>query len=133
MWEENNVIVVDDDEQRRHDFRVILDFLGEEPVSCSCGEWEALLAKPEARENTRNVKAVIFGQCDHHSLDDRLQQAHEWDRSCPAFVLGDHDIESVEEPDLRHKVIAHIEFPPSYNIFAAGFGVTANTLKKKKM
>lgn len=115
MWEENNVIVVDDDDQRRHDFRVILDFLGEDPISCSCEEWESLLAKPEARENTRNVKAIIFGYCSHHDLEALLEQAHQWDRSCPAFVLGEQDLETVEDIDLRHKVIAHLHFPPSYN------------------
>ena len=56
MWEANNVIVVDDNEQRRHDFTVILDFLGENPTSYSCQQWSGLIAKPEAKENTLSIR-----------------------------------------------------------------------------
>ncbi len=63
MWEENNVIVVDDNQQRRHDAQVILDFLGENPVTYSCQEWTTLVAKPESQENTRQIKTLVFGEC----------------------------------------------------------------------
>jgi sigma-54 specific flagellar transcriptional regulator A len=115
MWEENNVIVVDDDDQRRHDLGVILDFLGEEPVTYCCKTWQELLVKPESKDNTSQVKAIILGGCGHLSLEQQLQLAYDWDRSCPVFSLGEHDVEAVQDFDLRHKVIAQLEFPPSYN------------------
>ena len=117
MWEDNNVIVIDDDQQRRHDARVILDFLGENPVAYSCLDWAALIEKPEAKENTRQIKTLVFGQCANYTLEHRLNEAQQWDRSCPIIVMGEYDIEDVEDVDLRHKVIAQLEFPPSYNKF----------------
>ena len=116
MWEENNVIVIDDDEGRRHDARVILDFLGENPVIYSCKEWTELLNKPEAKSNTRQVPVLIFGKC-RVSLEQRLKEAQHWDSACPIILIEDYDVEGLEDFDLRHKVIAQLEFPPSYNKF----------------
>lgn len=116
MWEENNVIVIDDDENRRHDARVILDFLGENPVVYSCKEWAELLGKPEAKSNTRQVPVLIFGKC-RVSLEQRLKEAQHWDSACPIILIEDYDVDGLEDFDLRHKVIAQLEFPPSYNKF----------------
>lgn len=116
MWEGNNVIVIDDNEQRRRDTRVILDFLGENPVTYSCHEWADISTKPEAKENTRQVKTLVFGD-GSNSLETRLNEAQAWDRSCPIILISAHDLEQVEDIDLRHKVIAQLEFPPSYNKF----------------
>lgn len=116
MWEENNVIVIDDDEQRRHDFSVILDFLGENPISYSCQQWKSIVQKPEAKENTRQIISVIVGNYGSEPLEDFLSTVREWDRACPMIMLGDDDLDSmIEDIDLRHSVIAQLEFPPSYN------------------
>ena len=115
MWEENNVIVVDDNEQRRHDAMVILDFLGENPKSYACREWAAFSKKAEAQENTRQIKAIILGDNSSVALEQRLEQVREWDRSCPVILIGDHEIDSVDDETLRHTAIAQLEFPPSYN------------------
>ncbi|MEE8058011.1 MAG: sigma-54 dependent transcriptional regulator [Pseudomonadales bacterium] len=117
MWEENNVIAIDDNEQRRHDTQVILDFLGENPVTFSCKDWAALCEQPEARNNTRQIKTLVFGEADAASVEDRLNEAQHWDRSCPIILIGEQNTEEVENIDLRHKVIAQLEFPPSYNKF----------------
>lgn len=116
MWEENNVVIIDDNEKRRHDARVILDFLGENPVAYSCQQWSELLTTPEAKENTRQVPVLIFGACSV-TLEQRLQEAQQWDSACPIILIEDVDIEQVEDFELRHKVIAQLEFPPSYNKF----------------
>jgi sigma-54 specific flagellar transcriptional regulator A len=117
MWEENDILVIDDNEQRRHDAQVILDFLGENPVIYCCRQWTEISASKEAQENTRQIKALVFGDSGDFSLEERLQQVQQWDRSCPIILIGEHDIEQVEDIDLRHKVIAQLEFPPSYNKF----------------
>lgn len=116
MWEENNVVIIDDNEKRRHDARVILDFLGENPVAYSCQQWSELLTTPEAKENTRQVPVLIFGACSV-TLEQRLQEAQQWDSACPIILIEDVNIEQVEDFELRHKVIAQLEFPPSYNKF----------------
>ncbi|MBL4826539.1 MAG: sigma-54-dependent Fis family transcriptional regulator [Spongiibacteraceae bacterium] len=117
MWEENNVIVIDDNESRRHETRIILDFLGENPVTYSCQQWSQLSQGSQASKSTRHIRTLIFGDSDSGVLDERLNEAQQWDRSCPITLIGEHDLDSVEEVDLRHKVIAQLEFPPSYNKF----------------
>jgi sigma-54 specific flagellar transcriptional regulator A len=116
MWEENNVVIIDDNVQRRHDAEVILDFLGEHPVIYSCQEWTELLKDASSKQNSRQVPVLIFGSCSL-SLEQRLNEAQEWDSACPIILIEDYDLESVEDFDLRHKVIAQLEFPPSYNKF----------------
>ena len=39
MWREIKVLLVDDDAQRRHDLKVILDFLGEEVIVAGTDQW----------------------------------------------------------------------------------------------
>lgn len=117
MWEDNNVIMIDDQQRRRHDAQVILDFLGENPVTYSCEEWSELIKAPQARGNTRQIKTLIFGDSSTLALDKRLQEAQDWDRSCPIILIGEHDLDSVADIDMRHKTIAQLEFPPSYNKF----------------
>lgn len=114
MWEANNIIVVDDDDQRRHDAMVILDFLGENPVAYSCQQWSELIGRPETAENTRQIEALVFAQS-NNSLEKRLQEAQQWDRACPIILIGNDELAEVGDQDLRHKVIAQIDFPPSYN------------------
>lgn len=116
MWEDNSIIVIDDDVQRRHDAKVILDFLGDNPVTYSASEWAEISADVAAKENARQVKSLVFGQSSA-SLEQRLNEAQQWDKSCPIILIGEHDLEQVDDIDLRHKVIAQLEFPPSYNKF----------------
>ncbi len=143
MWEENNVIVIDDDSQRLHDTAVILDFLGENPRAYSCEEWSKLLALPEASENTRQIKTLIFGPADKSPLDKRLKEAHGWDRSCPIILSGEHDLETVDDDDMRHKVIGHLDYPPSYNklldtlhraqVFREQFDINAGRIQQRDL
>jgi sigma-54 specific flagellar transcriptional regulator A len=115
MWSEKQVALVDDNDQRRHDFGVILDFLGENPRSFDCSQWAGVLLNPDSRQGSRAVGSVLLGACDHRSLTKRLREIHDWDATAPVIVFGDLDPETIDDPDMRRKVIAHLEFPPSYN------------------
>jgi len=116
MWQENHVVFVDDNAQRRHDFGVILDFLGENPARFDCEGWTQLLQGAEARQGTRAISAVILGDCDHRALPKRLREILDWDACVPVILIGDQAaVDSVEDVELRRRVIAHLEFPPSYN------------------
>ncbi len=115
MWEEKQVVVVDDDNQRRHDFGVILEFLGENPSRFDCAQWGATLQAPAAKNGTRAIGAVLLGACDHLPLIKRLREIHDWEPTVPVIVFGDQDPDTVEDPELRRKIIAHLDFPPSYN------------------
>lgn len=115
MWEENNVIIIDDHEQRRYDAALLLDFLGENPISYSVSEWESLSQQDSAKEQTRQIKALFIGDTQAQSLEACLKFSHAWDHSCPVIVFGEQPLDSVSDEDLRHKVIAQFNFPPSYN------------------
>jgi len=115
MWEEKQVVLVDDDSQRCHDFGVILDFLGENPTRFQCERWSDVLQDPAAKQGTRSISAVLLGACDHLPLVKRLREIHDWDGTVPVIVFGDQDPDSIEDPELRRKIIAHLDFPPSYN------------------
>jgi sigma-54 specific flagellar transcriptional regulator A len=115
MWAEKQVALVDDNDQRRHDFGVILEFLGENPRSFHCEEWAAVLQNPDSKSGSRSVAAVLLGACTHRPLTKRLRDIHEWDPTAPVIVFDDLDPEAIDDPEMRRKVIAHLEFPPSYN------------------
>ena len=115
MWEEKQVVVIDDDNQRRHDFCVILEFLGENPRAFTCDEWSALLRDANARQNSRAVGAVLLGNVGQRALNNTLGDIHEWDTTAPVIIFGDEPADEIENAELRRKVIAHLDFPPSYN------------------
>ncbi len=115
MWAEKQVALVDDNDQRRHDFGVILEFLGENPRSFHCDEWATVLQNPDSKQGSRSVAAVLLGACSHRVLTKRLREIHEWDPTAPVIVFDDLDPDAIDDPDMRRKVIAHLEFPPSYN------------------
>jgi sigma-54 specific flagellar transcriptional regulator A len=116
MWQEHRVVLVDDHPQRRHDFGVILDFLGENPACFDCRQWGEVIATAASRERSRAIGAVILGDCEQRrTLTKRLRELSEWDPTVPVILIGAHSLDEVEEPDLRRKVIAHLEYPPSYN------------------
>ena len=117
MWEENNVIVVDDNKQRRHDTTVILDFLGENPVSYDGAELQALLQQGQADEQTNQIKAVLIADNGEACFTELLENIQSWDKSCPVILIGEHDQDAIKDDDLKHKVIAQLDYPPSYNSF----------------
>jgi sigma-54 specific flagellar transcriptional regulator A len=122
MFEEVDVIVVDDDLQRCHDTRVILDFLGENTITYTSEMWTQQLESIESENSSLSVKVLIFGACGPSSLQSRLDEAQQWDRSCPVVLIGDKSasedyITAVQDIDLQHKVISSLEFPPSYSSF----------------
>jgi sigma-54 specific flagellar transcriptional regulator A len=115
MWQENHIVLVDDDDRRRHDFGVILDFLGENPSPFASPDWAQLCQRAEAKAGSRAVGAVILGDCRERPLLRRLREIHDWDATAPVILIGEHDADAVDDNELRHKIIAHLDFPPSYN------------------
>lgn len=143
MWQGINVVVVDDNAQRRHDFRVILDFLGENPATYACQEWSELIASPDARSGTEGIKAVILGEDGDRPVARRLAEVFKWDDTVPMLLLGQISSEGVEDDDLRLRAIAHLEFPPSYNklldslhraqVFREQFSINAGRTRQRDL
>ena len=63
MWREIKVLLVDDDAQRRHDLKVILDFLGEEAIVAQTTDWRR---EVEGKiEDSTEISAVLLGDSCH--------------------------------------------------------------------
>jgi sigma-54 specific flagellar transcriptional regulator A len=114
MWRDLKVLVIDDDEQRRHDLRVILDFLGENPLVGGCREWAAIAAAANDPESP--YLAVILGDCSRcEPLEVRLQNIRSWNDNVPVILAGhNQQMNDNWDPALRHMVIAALELPPTY-------------------
>lgn len=117
MWQNIKVLVIDDDEQRRHDMSVVLDFLGEAPAKYSVAEWQDIVSQHKPNEeHTQDIKALLIGFSGLGSnLESLLVEIQSVDPGMPVMVVGEFDIESVADTDLRHRIISHFEFPPTYN------------------
>ena len=122
MWQDQHVILVDNNAQRRHDFGVILDFLGEDPLCYDSAQWSALSKSDEARRDARQIAAVFVAgsAADDKSADrdllKRLRDIQEWDPTAPVILLDEGTREDdISEPELRRCIIGNIEFPPSYS------------------
>lgn len=115
MWSEYKTLVIDDNDDRRHDMTVILDFLGEAPLAFSYAEWQKQAAKAKEADFD-SINVFILGECGIGvELEEALQALHSQVPAIPVISLGEHKLDSINEPGLRHKVISQVEFPPTYN------------------
>lgn len=113
MWREIKVLLVDDDEQRKHDLKVILDFLGEESITSTCADWQktAETQIPDAMD----IVGIMFGSSDSQSTDELLLAFNQWDKGMPILYVGNEPISKDLPEEVRRSVIAKVEMPPSYN------------------
>jgi sigma-54 specific flagellar transcriptional regulator A len=112
MWREIKLLLVDNDEQRRHDLRVILDFLGEDNVVVEGPDW---LAKAKSEiETPSEIIGVLMGDIGQ-ALNKALNAVMEWDPGLPVILLGEHPESELLDDELRGRIIAKINFPPTYN------------------
>ncbi|EAR07990.1 sigma-54 dependent transcriptional regulator [Reinekea blandensis] len=112
MWREIKLLLVDNDAQRRHDMTVILDFLGEESVVVEGTDW---LEKAKAKvESPSEIVGILMGDVGQ-ALNKALDAVREWDEGLPVMLLGDHPESELLDDELRARIIAKIQYPPSYN------------------
>ena len=113
MWREIKVLLVDDDAQRRHDLKVILDFLGEEVIVAGTDQW---LKDAEAKiEDSTEISAVILGDSHGKPLESVIESLLDWDKGLPILMSGDVAVPESLSETLRRSVLATISVPPSYN------------------
>ncbi len=111
MWRESRLLLIDDNPQRRHDMTVILDFLGEEYTACASQDWAAELAAIESPQ----LVCILLGQVDGRGGALRLfkQLSAQFER-VPLLLLDDQDTAAWPD-ELRRRVLARLDMPPSYN------------------
>ncbi len=112
MWREIKLLLVDNNDQRRHDLKVILDFLGEENVVVDGAQWLET-AKQEV-EKTSEIVGILMGDVGQ-ALNRAVESIRDWDPGLPIILLGDHPESELLDDELRSRIIAKINFPPTYN------------------
>lgn len=112
MWREIKLLMVDNDNQRRHDFQVILDFLGEESVVVEGEGW--LDKAKEQIEAPSDIVGILMGDVGQ-ALNKALDAVKEWDPGLPVILMGEHPESELLDDELRSRVISKINFPPTYN------------------
>ncbi len=112
MWREIKLLLVDNDDQRRHDLSVILDFLGEDNVVVAGSDW--LSKTKEQVETTGELVGILMGDVGQ-ALNKAIEAVKDWDPGLPIILLGDHPESELLDDELRSRIIAKINFPPTYN------------------
>ena len=108
MWKEIKVLVIDDDEKRRHDLKVILDFVGEVAIGTTGDNWKEAVES----EDKENVGCLILGTTT--DVAKVITDVLEWEPSLPVILLDDATIADDAEDRVKKVVIARMETPPNY-------------------
>ena len=72
MLQANRVLLVDDNDQRRHDLKVILDFIGEEVIETPVGPLKTI--KASRVRDSRNRQSTFWLALDYDFMLVRFQQ-----------------------------------------------------------
>jgi len=111
MWKELKVLVIDNDQQRRHDLKVVLDFMGESAVVSSSSTWPE--AVPSESHGPETFVCAMIGS-DIDALADVIEQLKRWDAQLPFVLVGSQPhLVSVDLQD-NNLFIGQIGNTPSY-------------------
>lgn len=112
MWRETKILLIDDDQDRRRDLTVIFSFLSEDHLACASADWRATV---EPLESSRSVLGVMLGDVSAKGgVVELLKQLSKWDENLPLMLIGE-PVPSDWPDEIRRRVLASLEMPPSYN------------------
>lgn len=107
------MLLIDDNAQRRHDLKVILDFLGQVVSATGSAGWRE--AADAVQDGANGIAAVLIGACQEQPLEKVLEGLRSWDNGLPVLLLGDDaDADALPEP-LRRTVLGTLTLPLTYN------------------
>lgn len=114
MWRDTKVVVVEDNEQRRHDLKIILDFIGEEVIVAPSREWKEVFAR-EVSDRADVLCAFVDVVSNGHDAMSIAQGISGWDADIPVVLIGEQrlDPERMDER-TRNQVIDQLDFPLTY-------------------
>jgi len=115
MWRNNKVLVIDDNESRRHDLKVLLEFLSETTLTASSTSWQELVQSENKGEDYIAVFIGDFSQS-KQSFEQLLKNIRDWNDELAIILTAENvpDEDSLED-SLRHMIIATLNIPPTYN------------------
>ena len=112
MWRETKILLIDDNSERRRDLAVILNFLGEDHLVCTSQTWREAVA---GLASSRDVLSVLLGDVESKGgALELLKQLAVWDEFLPLLLIDEH-VPAEWSEELRRRVLASLEMPPSYN------------------
>jgi sigma-54 dependent transcriptional regulator, flagellar regulatory protein len=115
MWRNNKVLVIDDSESRRHDIKVLLEFLSETTLTADSKTWQDLVQSENKGEDYIAVFIGDFAQS-AVSLELLLKNIRAWNDELAVVFIGENSpAQEGLEDLLRHMIIASLPVPPSYN------------------
>jgi len=115
MWRNNKVLVIDDNESRRHDLKVLLEFLGETALTASSKNWQDAVQSENKGEDYIAVFIGDFAQS-KLSFEQLLKSIRDWNDELAIVLIGENvQSEDGLDDSLRHMIIASLATPPSYN------------------
>ena len=112
MWRETKILLIDDNTERRRDLAVILSFLGEDHLVCSSQTWREAV---DGLASSREVLSVLLGDVESKGgALELLKQLAVWDEFLPMLLI-DAQVPVEWSEEVRRRVLASLEMPPSYN------------------
>lgn len=112
MWRETKLLLIDDNLDRSRDLAVILNFLGEDQLTCNSEDWREVAA---GLSNSREALCVLLGSVESKGgAVELLKQLASWDEYLPILLIGEPAPADWPE-ELRRRVLASLEMPSSYN------------------
>jgi len=112
MWRETKILLIDDNTERRRDLAVILSFLGEDHLVCTSQTWREAV---DGLASSREVLSVLLGDVESKGgALELLKQLAVWDEFLP-LLLVDAQVPVEWSEEVRRRVLASLEMPPSYN------------------
>lgn len=109
MSETAVVFLVVDDEQRRHDLRVILEFIGEEVYAADPDQWIGPLEKTDYLGGV-----IVDGESE--AAVAHLNEMAKRQEGVPFLQIGEHGLEGLSD-EAESRIIARIAWPPNYTKF----------------
>ena len=112
MWRETKILLIDDNTERRRDLAVILSFLGEDHIVCTSQTWREAV---DGLASSREVLSVLLGDVESKGgALELLKQLAVWDEFLPLLLI-DAQVPVEWSEEVRRRVLASLEMPPSYN------------------
>ena len=112
MWRETKILLIDDNTERRRDLAVILGFLGEDHLVCTSQTWREAV---DGLASSREVLSVLLGDVESKGgALELLKQLAVWDEFLPLLLI-DAQVPVEWSEEVRRRVLASLEMPPSYN------------------
>lgn len=116
MWRNNKVLVIDDNPSRRHDLKILLDFLSETTLVAPSKAWQAAVAEENGGED---YVAVFIGDYrdSNQTLAQLLKEIRSWNDELAVVLVGEENQNTADglEDIYRFMAIATMSVPPTYN------------------